>query len=119
MRTLARFIHGFDFIRMKPDRSIVKGGLPEKTKAYALVETGKQYAVYLFGGPQANLEVELPAGNYQAEWLDPVTGKVGPKTRLKHAGGSALLKSPSYEPDVVLRIVPPEAAGRNVHYHHA
>ncbi|HEU0040617.1 MAG TPA: cellulase family glycosylhydrolase [Verrucomicrobiae bacterium] len=105
MRTLTRFIQGFDFIRMKPDRSIFKGGLPEKAKAYALVETGKQYAVYLFGGSPANLEVELPAGNYQAEWLDPVTGKVGPKTRLKHTGGAALLKSPSYAPDVVLRIV--------------
>ncbi len=105
MRTLTRFIHSFDFIRMKPDRSVVKGGLTGQANLYALVETGKQYAVYLFGGSQANLELELPAGNYQAEWLDPVTGKVGPKTRLKHPGGTALLKSPSYAPDVVLRIV--------------
>jgi len=105
MRTLSRFIHGLDFIRMKPDPSIVKGGLPEKAKAYALVESGKQYALYLFGGSQANLEVELPAGDYQAEWLDPVTGMVGPKTRLKHAGGAAVLKSPGYAPDIALRIV--------------
>jgi hypothetical protein len=105
MRTLSRFIHGFDFIRMKPDPSIVKGGLPEKARAYALVESGKQYALYLFGGSQANLEVELPAGDYRVEWFDPVTGMVGPKTRLKHAGGAAVLKSPGYAPDTALRIV--------------
>jgi len=104
MRTLTRFIHGFDFIRMKPDTSIIKGGLPEKAKAYALVESGKQYALYLFGGSQANLELELPAGNYRVEWLDPVTGNAGPKTRLKHAGGAAVLKSPSYATDIALRI---------------
>jgi hypothetical protein len=105
MRTLTRFIHGFDFIRMKPDGSVVKGGLPEKAKAYALVEPGKQYGIYVFGGTQTDLELELPAGNYQAEWLDPVTGKTGPKTRLKHAGGSAVLKSPGYAPDIALRIM--------------
>src|ERR1043166_8539642 len=63
MRTLTRFIHGFDFIRMKPDSSIIRSGLPEKARAYALVETGKQYALYLFGGSQADLKLELPAGD--------------------------------------------------------
>ncbi len=105
MRTLTRFIHGFDFIRMKLDVSVVKGGLPEKAKAYALVETGKQYAVYVFGGAQADLEVNLPAGDYSVEWLDPMTGNTGPKTRLKYLGGAAVLKSPNYAPDIALRIV--------------
>jgi hypothetical protein len=105
MRTLTRFIHGFDFIRMKPDSSIIRSGLPEKARAYALVETGKQYALYLFGGSQADLKLELPAGDYRVEWLNPVTGSIGPTTRLKHAGGAAALKSPGYEPDIALRIV--------------
>ena len=105
MRALTRFIHGFDFTRMRPDASVVKRGLPEKAKVYVLAESGKQYALYLFGGTQAELELELPAGDYQAEWLNPVTGTVGPKLRLKHAGGTAVLKSPSYAPDIALRIV--------------
>jgi len=105
MRTLARFIHSYDFVRMKPDISFVKGGLPAKVKVYALVEPGRQYALYLFGGSQTDLELELPAGNYRAEWLDPVTGKVGPKAQLKHLGSSVILKSPSYALDIALRIV--------------
>jgi hypothetical protein len=105
MQTLTRFIHGFDFVRMKADNSVVKGGFPEKAKAYALAETGRQYAVYIFGGSQANLEMELPAGHYRAEWVDPVAGKAGPPIKLKHAGGIAVLKSPSYAPDIALRIV--------------
>src|SRR5262245_46642347 len=45
-KVLKDFIHGFDFLGMKPDNSVIKGELPGLT-ARALVESGKQYAVYL------------------------------------------------------------------------
>ncbi len=105
MHTLAQFMREFDFIRMKPDNSVLRGGLPDQARAYALVEPGKQYAVYVFGGAQANLQVELPAGQYRVEWLNPVTGKAEPPIGLKHPGGVAVLKSPDYSPDIALRIV--------------
>ena len=41
-----------------------------------LSEPGKQYAVYFFGGPSAKPSLALPAGEYTAEWISPVTGKV-------------------------------------------
>jgi hypothetical protein len=105
LKILKDFIHGFDFIKMKPDNSIIKAGLPEKAKAYALGEPGRQYAIYIFGGSQANLMLELPAGSYAAEWLNPVNGKVAKKERLTHSGGALNVVSPDYTPDIALRVV--------------
>jgi len=104
MRILKNFVNRFDFIKMKPDNSVIKGGLPDQAKAYAWVEPGKQYAVYLFGGPHAELVLELPKGRYTVEWLNPVTGQIEKKERLKHQGGIATVSSPAYTPDIALRV---------------
>ncbi len=47
LKVLKDFIHGFDFLRMRPDPSIVKGGIPPGAAAQALVEPGKAVALYL------------------------------------------------------------------------
>jgi hypothetical protein len=47
LRILCDFIYGFDFVRMSPDNSIIKGGVPDGMTARALVERGKAYAIYL------------------------------------------------------------------------
>ena len=46
MKVLADFLNGFDFLAMKPDNSVIRAELPGLS-ARALVEPGKQYAVYL------------------------------------------------------------------------
>ena len=38
MKILSDFIHGFDFVRMTPDNSVIKGGIPAGGTARALVE---------------------------------------------------------------------------------
>jgi len=105
MKILKDFVHRFDFIKMKPDNSVIRAGLPDKTRAYALVEPGKQYAIYLFGGTQANLALDLPQGNYTIEWLNPITGQIEKKENLRHSGGTAQLVSPNYAPDIALRVM--------------
>lgn len=105
LRILKDFVHSFDFIRMRPDNSIFKGGLPEKARARALVEAGKQYAIYVFGGKQVNLTLEMPAGTYRAEWVNPLTGAVDKRETVKHSGGAVTLSSPPYAEDVALRMV--------------
>jgi hypothetical protein len=105
LKHLKDFIHRFDFVRMRPDAAMIKGGLPPKAKAHVLSEPGKQYAVYVFGGPEARLELAMPPGEYQVEWLNPQTGKIDRTGSLKHAGGTAVLDSPQYAPDIALRIV--------------
>ncbi len=104
LKHLKDFIHGFDFIRMKPDSSVVKG-VPEGAKAYALVEEGKQYAIYVEGGTQGDLTLEAPAGRYRAEWLDPRTGQLDKTENVRHTGGAMTLASPPYEEDIALRAV--------------
>ena len=79
--------HGFDFLRMKPDDTLVKGGLPAKGQARALAKPGKQYALYLSGGPPAKLELALPAGRYRCEWLDPESGMTAEQARAWTAAG--------------------------------
>lgn len=101
---LSRFVHSFDFVRMAPDSSVVTGGVPEGATARVLTEPGKQYALYLHGGTQANLELALPAGSYAFEWLDTKTGVVAASGDIEHSGGAAVLVSPVYETDIALGI---------------
>jgi hypothetical protein len=46
MKILRDFIHSFDFIRMKPDNRVIKGGVPPSGTARALVEPGRAMAIY-------------------------------------------------------------------------
>jgi len=105
LEILKDFINSFDFIRMKPDNSIIKGGVPEKASARALIdEAGRAYAIYINGGSEATLAVELPAGAYRAEWINTKTGKVDKEETFEHAGGNRTLSSPEYADDIALRI---------------
>jgi hypothetical protein len=105
MKVLKDFIHDFDFVRMKQDDTVVKGGLPAKGRARVLAEPGKQYAVYLFGGPSARLELALPAGTYKTQWLNPETGKILEDAEVKVTGAVTTMPSPNYTTDMALRVL--------------
>jgi hypothetical protein len=114
LQILKEFMDGLDFVAMRPDNGVIKGGRilaalsgnpPEaKATARALVAPGKTYAIYVRGGTQAALEVEMPAGKYRAEWINTKTGTVDKSEEFEHAGGSRLLASPVYREDIALRI---------------
>jgi len=105
IKALQQFISSFDFVKMRPDSTAIQSGLPAKAKAYALVESGRQYAIYLFGGPQAELGIDLPAGKYDAKWFSLLNGSSIKSALVKHGGGVATFNSPHYDPDIALRIV--------------
>lgn len=67
LKILKDFIEGFDFIRMAPENSVIKGGVPPGMQARALVEKGNAYAIY----------IHRPSGrsDYSARW----TGQVIPR----------------------------------------
>jgi hypothetical protein len=104
MAVLKGFVESLDFVRMKPDEALVKGGLPAKGRARVLAEPGKQYALYFFGGSSARLELALPAGTYKAEWVDPLNGKVVESARVTAGGAATVLPSPKFETDIALRL---------------
>ncbi len=119
MGILKRFLDGFDFVRMKPDNSVIRtvsGGLA----ARALAEPGKAYAIYLHvplaekpkkieevlrERVEGELTLELPAGAYRVEWIDTQTGKAVRAESIDHAGGARKLASPVFANDIALRMV--------------
>ena len=105
LRILKDFIEGFDFIHMKPDTAVVKGGVPAGGAAYVLANSGESYAIYLYGGQQATLTLDVPAGRYRAEWVNTLNGKVDKSEEVTHGGGALTLGSPEYKEDVALGVV--------------
>jgi hypothetical protein len=127
LRVLKDFMESFDFLRMKPDNNVIKGGVargdrltytwthhrsmwwglgeePPDARAWALAERGKAYGVYIKGGNQTTVELDLPAGPYRAEWINTKTGAVDKAETIQHAGGAAKLASPPYREDIALRV---------------
>jgi len=102
---LKAFIEGFDFIRMAPDNSCIKGGVPDKATARALVEPGKQYAVFVRGAAKVDLVLDLPAASYRAEWVSTLTGAVEKAEKFDHGGGPKTLSSPPCKDEIALRVV--------------
>jgi hypothetical protein len=114
LKILKDFIEGFDFIKMRPDNAVIRSGTanvpiagnpPEaRMSARVLAEPGRAYAIYLKGGTQAELNLNLPAGSYKAEWINTKTGKVEKQEVLEHSGGERKISSPTYGEDIALRI---------------
>jgi len=105
LEILREFITGFDFIKMHPDNSVIKGAVPEKATARALAQAGNAYAIYINGGNEASLVVDLPKGSYVVEWVNTKTGKTDKTERFEHGGGSRTIASPKYADDIALRIL--------------
>ena len=104
LEILKDFINSFDFIKMKPDNSVIKGGIPDKATARALVQAGRSYAIYIKGGNKTKLIVELPKGTYRAEWVNTKTGKIDKSETFQHDNGNRTLSSSKYVDDIALRI---------------
>jgi hypothetical protein len=117
MKVLAGFVHSFDFVRMRPQPSVVS--TPAPLSVEALVEAGKQYAVYIYvpipdekekktavrrATALVEVVLEMPAGRYRAEWIDPKTGTVAKTEDLDHAGGRRTLVSPPLGEDLALAV---------------
>ncbi len=106
LRVLRDFINGFDFVKMKPDDSVIQGSLPKGTWRGALSEPGRAYAIYLRAGVEAGrLEVALPAGRYRAEWVRPMDGAIAKTDEFDHEGGNRALAAPEPAGEIALRIL--------------
>jgi hypothetical protein len=69
---LSKFMHSLNFVRMKPDNSVIKGGIPAGGSARALVEPGKAYAIYV--------RQAAASGQFSVRWTGlveaPVAGEL-------------------------------------------
>ncbi|MBC8868497.1 MAG: hypothetical protein H8E44_03725 [Planctomycetes bacterium] len=119
LHILKGFLYGFDFVRMRPDDSVIRDVSPDLS-ARALVQRGKAYAVYLHvpipkkpkdidaivnRKATAKLTLDLPAGDYEAEWVNTKTGQGEKREAFSHRGGDTKLTSPMFSADIALRVV--------------
>jgi len=73
--------------------------------ARVLSNPGREYAIYLDGNGPTELTLDLPKGQYSAEWINVATGGVLHTESFGHAGGSRVLGSPRFTDGVALRLV--------------
>ncbi len=110
------FMNSFDFIRFQPDDGVIKK-VSKGVQARAISEQGKAYAVYLHVAIPKKLDVpkisqpvdcrlslDLPGGNYRADWINTKTGAIDRSETFQHGGGSKELSSPKFVVDVALRV---------------
>ena len=124
LRNLKDFMASFDFLKMKPDVSMVRSEIPENTYCRGMSEPGKQYAIYLHhsvrpkrleadtklqqykalpGEYQHDFVLRLPAGDYQVEWIEPASGNVIRTDRLAGKDDDQTLATPPYTVDFALK----------------
>jgi hypothetical protein len=118
LESLKAFLYSFDFLKMRPDSTLVVSGLPAShTYHRAISEPGKQYALYIHhsserrgsymvapGSYREDLILNLPAGAYRAEWVNPESGSIISSGKFTHGGGSRKISTPNYAIDIALRI---------------
>lgn len=105
LKIMKDFIESFDFISMKPDNSILQVNKGNVAEFQVLAETGKQYAIYLDKGNQAEIKLQLPDGEYMAEWVNTLTGIPIRTENLTAKNMSATVICPEFQEDIVLRIL--------------
>src|SRR5436190_7051903 len=111
MKILREFIGGFDFVKMKPLNTALRAPVVGGARAYVLAEPNKAYAVYVAPAGEkpalreAAVSLELPEGNYRAEWVNPLTGKVEKRETVKSVNGALVLTSPPHQEDIALKLI--------------
>ncbi len=117
---LREFFDHLPLNQMRPANGVLLSGIPNGGAAYVLAKPGSAYLVYIShtrvetvkkdetrfsidAGPhEAKIVLNLPAGSYRAQWLDPADVHTIRKLRFSHAGGACTLASPSYGADIAL-----------------
>ena len=104
MRVLRDFIHGLDFVRMRPDDAMITD-VSAGVTARALVLPQKAIAIFLRGGGSpTTLSVRIPAGTWTVEWVDTRTGQVARRPDVS-GGKVQTLAAPAYDTDIALRLL--------------
>jgi len=97
------FIESFDFIRMKPDNSILQVTKGEVAEFQVLTEPGRQYAIYFDMPAGAAIQLKVPDGEYRTEWINPDSGIMEAGTMMTATGGMLEINCPNGE-DFVLKV---------------
>jgi hypothetical protein len=101
LRILSEFLRGLPLVEMRPDCSLVKHAAGVMT--HTLSSPHGEYATYVDGKGPAVITLNLPAGSYEASWMDVTTGQALGSATLQ-GGGDRLVKSPAFRNGIALRV---------------
>ena len=107
---LASLMRRLDFIHMRPQNDLVRAELPPGVTARVLGGDSGQYLLYIrsglgdknaerkkrFADGELSVTLDIPPGNYAAEWISPATGQ----TLLRLNLGSGDLHAPAFQDDI-------------------
>ena len=102
LRVLKDFLESLDVAALKPLPGLVESAPGAFTRALG---TKERCGVYVRGDGRTTLALDLPKGEWRAEWIDTKTGSSLKEAAFTHEGGRRELASPPYERDVALRLV--------------
>lgn len=119
LKILKNVFGELDYIHMNLSNLLLKNSPDGNATMRILAEEGEQYLLYLNNSKRAKginsesnrdngttfeISIELPAGDYKGEWIDPESGM---RTRLAvkyHKGGVYKLKTPLVGEDLALKL---------------
>lgn len=120
IRFLSDTMHTLRFIDMRPDNALVKTELPPGATVRTLANPGEHYLIYIrtgigqrregpelqrsFKNGELAVEVDLPPGEYTAEWLDTTACTVAHHAKITHVAGKRMIVAPGFEDDIALVI---------------
>lgn len=103
LRILSDFIHGFNFIAMKPDHSSIlhaPGAIP-----YVLSNPGREYAIFLQSVTgNSNIDIDLPAGTYQITHLNTLNGQILREERIESRGSPVRIEVQLPDREMALKV---------------
>jgi hypothetical protein len=101
---LRSFVESVDFVKMKPDFTVVVHA--PGAQVQAISQTGVQYAMVFTGVASGWVELNLPKGKYNYEFVSPYSGKTLDKGFFRQKkSGIYELKMPEFKEMIALKIV--------------
>ncbi len=102
LRILSEFLQALPLVDLLPDTHTVRHAAG--VFARVLSTPGGDYGIYLDGSGPTELTLDVPAGEYSAEWIDVETGAVARRESFRRATGPAVLQSPAFAGGIALRL---------------
>ena len=99
---LKKFIEGFDFVKMKPDSTVVAD---DGLRWNAIAEYGKQYALYFIDDNLSDISLNVPSGKYNVTWMHPLSGKYEKAISVVSMNDKLKLKVPKHKEDLALKVI--------------
>ena len=114
-KILRQVLSEIDFLKMRPNDSILQYAFAKPATARALISEGNHYLIYINNKKADNdslardekslvFSINLPKGDYSAKWINTLTGEREPFDIKEHEGGEFKLETPRFADDIALMI---------------